>query len=107
MPVEWRRCGDPPVCLDGFAPSPHPGVGISAHPIEHRVRTDQRFGPLSEFSGFIWSSLNRRETGAQDEGSRLQKRRPGFAGQTQSTLDAGLGQVHVLLICVQQCQGLH
>jgi hypothetical protein len=87
------------------------GVGTTqafeAYPIEHRVRTDQCFGPSSESSGFAWSCLNRRGTGAQDEGSRLQKRRPGFAGQAQSALDARLGQVHVLLTCVQQCQGLH
>jgi hypothetical protein len=101
-PVEGRGLGDALVRLGGGAPSPHAGVRVAPHAIEHRVRSDQRFGPSGERNSFIRSSLNRRQTCAQYQRLGLQTRQLGYAGQPQREIDGRLRHVDVLLLGVKE-----
>jgi hypothetical protein len=101
-PVEGRGFGDALVGLSGGAPSPHAGVRVAPHAIEHRIWSDECFGPSGEGDSFIRSSLNRRQTRAQDQRLGLQTRQLSFAGQLQRAIDARFRHVNVLLLGVKE-----
>jgi hypothetical protein len=55
--VDRRGSDDPLVRLGGLLPLPHARVRVAPHPIEHRVRSDEGFGPSGKGNGFIRSRL--------------------------------------------------